>query len=340
MNPELAVLIAEAMSVYFLVLWAHSLRRRAGLAPFYALIGGITAVMSWVTDAGIKVDVAGITFMVGSTVFYTALMLGIFVVYVFDGPRATRIAIATVAGVSVMVPLIAVILHLQMKVSGHPPLGYVPIPSFRINAASVVATVADLVFLAIAWEYFGKPSLRMHLWLRSFATLLGVMWLDVLLFATGAFAGSPHYLSIMQGTLLSRFIVSMFACPFLYLYLSWQNKTMGMTMENRPVLAILKELSEIRMELSLAQREIEHRKAVEREKEELIRELQRVLSEVKTLRGFLPICANCKKIRDDEGYWQQIEQYVEEHSEAVFSHGLCPDCADLLYPELRKKRNP
>lgn len=139
---------------------------------------------------------------------------------------------------------------------------------------------------------------------------------------------------------LSRFIVSLFACPFLYLYLSWQNKTMGVTMENRPVLTILKELSEIRVELSLAQREIEHRKAVEREKEELIRELQRVLSEVKTLRGFLPICANCKKIRDDEGYWQQIEQYVEEHSEAVFSHGLCPDCADSLYPGLRKKRNP
>jgi hypothetical protein len=251
LNPELAVLIAEAMSVYFLVLWAHSLRRHAGLAPFYALIGGITAIMSWVTDAGIKVDVAGITFMVGSTVFYT-----------------------------------------------------------------------------------------MHLWLRSFLTLPGVMWLDVLLFATGAFAGSPHYFSIMQGTLLSRFIVSLFACPFLYLYLSWQNKTMGVTMENRPVLTILKELSEIRVELSLAQREIEHRKAVEREKEELIRELQRVLSEVKTLRGFLPICANCKKIRDDEGYWQQIEQYVEEHSEAVFSHGLCPDCADSLYPGLRKKRNP
>ena len=113
MNPELAVLIAEAMSVYFLVLWAHSLRSRAGLAPFYALIGGITAVMSWVTDAGIKVDVAGITFMVGSTVFYTALMLGIFVVYVLDGPRATRIAIATVAGVSRCYTLV-----LNCKLSG------------------------------------------------------------------------------------------------------------------------------------------------------------------------------------------------------------------------------
>jgi len=63
--------------------------------------------MSWVTDAGLKIQVAGITFFVGSTVFYTSLLLGVFVVYVFDGPRATRIAISTIVGVSIMVPLIA-----------------------------------------------------------------------------------------------------------------------------------------------------------------------------------------------------------------------------------------
>ncbi len=339
MNSDLTVLILEALSVYLCVLWAHSLRRRAGLAPFYALLGGITAVMSWVTDAGVKVDVAGITFMVGSTVFYTSLLLGVFVVYVFDGPRATRIAILTVAGVSIMVPLIASVLHMQMKISGHAPLGYVPIPSFRINAASVFATVADLVFLAIAWEYFGKPSLKIQLWLRSFLTLLGVMWLDVLLFATGAFLESPHYFSIMKGTLLSRLIISIFACPFLYLYLNWNNRKMGITFENRPVLTILRELSEVQIELSLAQQEIEHRKRVEKEKEELIQELQRAISEVKILRGFLPICANCKKIRNDEGYWQQIEAYIQERSEAVFSHSICPACVDLLYPELKQERS-
>ena len=340
MNAELLILIVEAMSVYFCVLWAHSLRRQAGLAPFYALLGGITAVMSWVTDAGVKVDVAGITFMVGSTVFYTSLLLGVFVVYVFDGPRATRIAILTVAGVSVLVPLFAVVLHLQMRISGHFAFGYVPMPGFRINTASVVATVADLVFLAVAWEYFGKPNLRIQLWLRSFLTLLGVMWLDVLLFSTGAFLGSPQYFGVMKGTFLSRFIISVFACPFLYLYLNWQNRKMGMTFENRPVLTILKELSDIQIELNLAQQEIEYRKKIEKEKEELIRELQKALSEVKILRGFLPICAHCKKIRDDEGYWQQIEQYIQEHSEAVFSHGICPSCAKHLYPEIMEKIKP
>jgi len=265
MKSELLILIVEAMSVYFLVLWAHSLRNRAGLAHFYALIGGLTAVMSWVTDAGVKVDVAGITFMVGSTVFYTSLLLGVFVVYVFDGPRATRVAISTIAGVSIMVPLIALILHLQMKISGHAMLAYVPTPSLRINTASVIATIADLVFLAMAWEYLGKPKWRMQLWLRAFLTLLGVMWLDVILFATGAFFGTPDYLKIMTGTLVSRLIICVFAFPFLYLYLNWQNQSMGMQIEHRPVLAILKEVAEIRVELSLAQQEIERRKQVERE---------------------------------------------------------------------------
>jgi hypothetical protein len=66
----------------------------------------------------------------------------------------------------------------------------------------------------------------------------------------------------------------------------------------------------------------------------LIQELRRALSEVKTLRGFLPICASCKKIRDDKGYWNQIELYIRERSEAEFSHSICPECAKKLYPEL------
>ena len=63
-------------------------------------------------------------------------------------------------------------------------------------------------------------------------------------------------------------------------------------------------------------------------------ELQEALAKVRTLRGLLPICASCKKIRNDQGYWQQVEVYVRDHSEAEFSHCLCPDCARKLYPEL------
>jgi uncharacterized PurR-regulated membrane protein YhhQ (DUF165 family) len=332
MKGELFILIAEAIAMYFLVLWAHSLRGRYGLAHFYALLGGLTAVMSWVTDAGVKVNLPHVSLMVGSTVFYTALLLGVFVVYVFDGPRATRVAISTVAGVSAMVPLIALLLHVQAGFAGSAPLVGVPMPSLRINTASVLTTVADLLFLAIAWEFLGAPRIHLPLWLRSFLTLLGVMWLDVILFSTGAFLGTPAYFEIMTGTFLSRLLISVFAFPFLYLYLAEQNKKMGVVIEHRPVLAILKEVTEARQELSLAQQEIERRIQVEREKVGLIEKLRQALDEVKTLRGILPTCAYCKNIRDEDGDWHQLEEYIQTHSEVKFSHGICPECRKEHFP--------
>ncbi|MBP7865497.1 MAG: PAS domain-containing protein [Acidobacteria bacterium] len=69
------------------------------------------------------------------------------------------------------------------------------------------------------------------------------------------------------------------------------------------------------------------------ERELLISQLQDALARIKTLRGLIPICAGCKKIRDDRGYWHQVEQYVSEHSEAEFSHGMCPECIKKFYPE-------
>ncbi|HKI48451.1 MAG TPA: response regulator [Desulfobacteria bacterium] len=68
--------------------------------------------------------------------------------------------------------------------------------------------------------------------------------------------------------------------------------------------------------------------------QELNRDLQRALDEIKTLRGIIPICSNCKKIRDDDDSWQRIEKYIGDHSEAVFTHSICPDCAKKLYPDL------
>lgn len=332
MNNELIILISEAIAVYFLVLFAHSLRNRLGLAHFYALIGSVTAIMVWTTDAGVTVSIPGVSFMVGSTAFFTALLLGVFVVYVFDGPRATRIAISTVIGVSVMVPIVTMILHWQIKMAGPEQANFFPPQSLRVYTASILTAFADLVFLAVAWEFLGKPQFKVKLWLRAFLTLLGVMWLDVILFATGAFFGNPDYLKIMTGTFVSRFIISLFAFPFLYFYITWQNRKYGMEVENRPVLSILKEVSEVRLELTLAQQEIEQRKKLEKENDQLIHSLQNALQEVKTLRGILPTCSYCKDIRDEQGQWHKLETYIQRHSDAKFSHGICDSCASKHFP--------
>ena len=78
--------------------------------------------------------------------------------------------------------------------------------------------------------------------------------------------------------------------------------------------------------------EITERAAAEKRRNETIIELQNALNEVKILRGIIPICASCKKIRDDTGYWNQIESYIKDHSEAEFSHSICPTCVKALYP--------
>jgi PAS domain S-box-containing protein len=82
--------------------------------------------------------------------------------------------------------------------------------------------------------------------------------------------------------------------------------------------------------------DITERKRAEDEREKLIQELQKALAEVKTLSGLIPICASCKKIRDDKGYWNQIESYIRDHSEAEFSHSICPECMKKLYPDFSK----
>jgi hypothetical protein len=77
----------------------------------------------------------------------------------------------------------------------------------------------------------------------------------------------------------------------------------------------------------------DHRQA-EQEKEKLILNLQKALKDVKQLSGLLPICSHCKKIRDDKGYWNQIETYIHERSDAEFSHCICQECAEKYYPDM------
>ena len=80
---------------------------------------------------------------------------------------------------------------------------------------------------------------------------------------------------------------------------------------------------------------ITRRKQLEQEQQTLIQKLQDALEKIKTLRGLIPICAACKNIRDDQGFWHHVEGYISKHSDAKFSHGVCPDCMKKLYPEVK-----
>ena len=90
----------------------------------------------------------------------------------------------------------------------------------------------------------------------------------------------------------------------------------------------------IREKTLVLENEISERKKAEIEKEQVIANLKKAMQEIKTLSGLLPICSNCKKIRDDQGYWSMLESYLGEHSDVQFTHSICPECAKKLYPDL------
>jgi hypothetical protein len=81
----------------------------------------------------------------------------------------------------------------------------------------------------------------------------------------------------------------------------------------------------------LLEKEVADRKQAVKEREKLIKELQEAFENIKTLSGLLPICAHCKKIRDDKGYWNNLEEYIQTHSDVSFSHGMCSECSDKIY---------
>jgi PAS domain S-box-containing protein len=120
-------------------------------------------------------------------------------------------------------------------------------------------------------------------------------------------------------------------------------ETLRLTKERQPVY-VAASISPIRNSLgktmgaAMIARNIGERIRAEQEREALLRQLQATLAQVKTLRGLLPICACCKKIRDDQGYWTTVDVYVREHSQAEFTHGICPECAVKYRQELPKKR--
>ena len=150
-----------------------------------------------------------------------------------------------------------------------------------------------------------KLSALKVFWVILTSVLVAETFLMAILYVTGldkVTSTAYNYLILLDGVLLCL-ILTPLLLRFVY----------------KPMRNNVKELEEARGELR-----------------ETIQELAVALTEVKQLRGIIPICASCKSIRDDKGLWQQVEAYIEEHSEADFSHSMCPDCAKSFYEELEK----
>ena len=135
----------------------------------------------------------------------------------------------------------------------------------------------------------------------------------------------------MDGIQTAEQIRAQFSIPVIFLTAFVDQKTLERAKVIAPCGYLTKPFEEndlrIAIEVGL------YRVKLESERESLIKELQDALAKVKTLSGLIPICAWCKKIRSDEGYWQSVEQYLKEHSQAEFTHGICPECEKKFLKE-------
>lgn len=221
----------------------------------------------------------------------------------------------------------------------------------RVNPAFIRFQLGNLVFTCKPGTPFPPPpgqrnyiSSTMQNILRQSMLWIGLGGLSVVAnFAIGPYF-DPFFLIIPVGVMAwfggRAWGISMAVSNILihswYHFVVWdENFTLLVSFANL-VLAIL---------VLVAFAEMTHRVASGRrtqarlldEKEKLIHSLEEARENIKVLSGFLPICASCKKIRDSQGYWEQIEEYIRANSEAEFSHGICPDCMQRLYPEFCEK---
>ena len=145
---------------------------------------------------------------------------------------------------------------------------------------------------------------------------------------------------IVQGSDAAGYFQKELKLPVIYISANSSDTTISRARDTEPFGFILAPVDERELKVAIEMAVFRHR--MEMEREELIGQLQTALAQVKALSGLLPICAECKKVRDDGGYWSQVEAYIEERTEARFSHGLCPICFESALnrhrDELRAKR--
>ncbi len=133
----------------------------------------------------------------------------------------------------------------------------------------------------------------------------------------------------MDGIEAARYIMNEYSLPVIFLTSYSDETIIARAKEARPLSYLIKPFHdrELHSNIEMAL----HRHKLEMERDKLLKDLQEAMDEIKILSGLVPICTQCKKIRNDDGYWKKIEEYIEAHTDASFSHGLCPECADELY---------
>ena len=213
-------------------------------------------------------------------------------------------------------------------------LVFLPHQSFSIQAPMALMTLGAMLALA-HWLRQPQPPYLVH-FAGGTAAMLAVTAALIHLSLSGDFQNTTHLLLIVIGAGFFLFSLPWYSALATLVGLGWLGVVYAMDAPGFPLHYAIEVGTAILLGLliHLVRRNLLHRflellvqnRQHEAEQAQLLAELREAMESVKTLRGLVPICAECKKIRDDQGFWQQVEDFIHEHSEAVFSHSLCPIC--------------
>lgn len=215
MGTPFVFLCIQTLVLWLAVIFLHRLKHRFTLIPLYAYLAVLALLTHNLSDLGFSVVVQNWFFLISSFSFFTTLMLGIFFLYLFEGPRATRLALYIILGTSILYISIVGLLSFQVDTSN-----WIFLTPKRLTYYfwSLSAIIVDVFFITIFWEVLGKIK-KLPFFIRIFLVIFTTFSLDTLIFVSGVFGSLPIYTSILKGDILTRFIIAIISTPIIFLFL-------------------------------------------------------------------------------------------------------------------------
>lgn len=253
------VLAVQTLFLWLLVVIFYRVRHRYTLIPLYGYLAVATIFTHNLTDLGFAIVGRELFFLIGSVSFFTTLMFTVLFLYLLEGPRAGRLALWTILGVSVFYILLVYLLQFQTNTSAWVQFTWA---SAEIYFWSLLAIVVDVFFLAFTWELLSKFR-RLPLFFRVFLVVLGVYILDTIIFCTGVFWNNEVYLSILKGNLLVRLILSLLGVPVMSFLLKAQGFSEAKRLKPQNFWEILNFRSDLEVKISSLEEAIKKNKILE-----------------------------------------------------------------------------
>ncbi|MEI8270190.1 MAG: PAS domain-containing protein [bacterium] len=252
-------LCLQTIILWFIIIFLHRQKERFTLIPLYSFLAILTVLTHNLSDLGFIITLNNFHFLIASFSFFTSLMLGVLFIYLFEGPKATRLALYIILFSSFLYIGIMYLLGLQI---GDFKWMSLDLSHLITYFWSIAAIIVDVFFIAIFWELLGRIK-KIPLLIQVFLVIFGTFLIDALIFVTGVYLGQPVYWSILQGDLLVRIALALIASPIIVMYLKTEKYSEIERVKPKNFWEILNFHSDLETKIKSMEEVLKHQKELE-----------------------------------------------------------------------------